>query len=338
MGNLFQGFPVTRAKIADMIASDAPPALHKLQHQASGTDEITVQGLLGILIQEQLSSWAGVSGKPSAFAPSAHKSSHEDGGADEITVQGLLGILAQEQLSSWAGVSGKPTAFAPSAHKTSHQLGGSDELDVTGLVGAGGGAAINEFAFLTWFEALTGYAQTVTESATITISQSGLILATGSTAASLAHMTKSNMKSNPALSWDRNTTIIFNTQVIRNGFPGPTMNLLYGSNGNARHIGFKFEANNFFGTVGNVSGETTTLLEALSNPPTSPSYTLKCVYTAGVKCDFYVDNVLTATITTGLPSGTTTADQPLLLRVENNASGANCRLVVSNYNFLQSII
>ncbi|MDP2362535.1 MAG: hypothetical protein Q8M94_02065 [Ignavibacteria bacterium] len=47
MANLFLGFPVPRAKIADMIAGSAPPSLHKVQHQKAGTDEIDCTGLVG---------------------------------------------------------------------------------------------------------------------------------------------------------------------------------------------------------------------------------------------------------------------------------------------------
>ena len=47
MANLFLGFPVPRAKIADMIAGSAPPSLHKTQHQNGGTDEIDCTGLVG---------------------------------------------------------------------------------------------------------------------------------------------------------------------------------------------------------------------------------------------------------------------------------------------------
>lgn len=47
MGNLFLGFPVSRAKIADMIAADAPPILHHTQHENGGTDEIDATGLTG---------------------------------------------------------------------------------------------------------------------------------------------------------------------------------------------------------------------------------------------------------------------------------------------------
>jgi hypothetical protein len=47
MGNMFLGFPVPRAKIADMIATDAPPTLHKENHEAGGKDEIDCTGLVG---------------------------------------------------------------------------------------------------------------------------------------------------------------------------------------------------------------------------------------------------------------------------------------------------
>ena len=47
MGNFFLGFPVGRAKIADMIATDAPPSLHGSQHEDGGADEIDASGLTG---------------------------------------------------------------------------------------------------------------------------------------------------------------------------------------------------------------------------------------------------------------------------------------------------
>ena len=47
MPNSFLGFPVPRAKIADMIAAAAPPSLHHAQHENGGTDEIDATGLTG---------------------------------------------------------------------------------------------------------------------------------------------------------------------------------------------------------------------------------------------------------------------------------------------------
>jgi hypothetical protein len=38
MGNLFIGFPVPRAKIADMITGAAPPTIHHTQHEENGKD------------------------------------------------------------------------------------------------------------------------------------------------------------------------------------------------------------------------------------------------------------------------------------------------------------
>ena len=47
MANLFIGFPVARAKIADMIAGAAPPTDHASQHESGGSDEIDCTDLIG---------------------------------------------------------------------------------------------------------------------------------------------------------------------------------------------------------------------------------------------------------------------------------------------------
>ena len=46
MGNLFIGFPVPRAKIAEMIEGSAPPIIHHDRHEASGDDEIPFEDIL----------------------------------------------------------------------------------------------------------------------------------------------------------------------------------------------------------------------------------------------------------------------------------------------------
>lgn len=47
MANLFIGFPVPRAKIADMIEGAAPPLEHHANHEAGGADEMDVTDLVG---------------------------------------------------------------------------------------------------------------------------------------------------------------------------------------------------------------------------------------------------------------------------------------------------
>jgi hypothetical protein len=44
MGNQFLGFPVPRAKIAEMIAGAAPPLAHAAWHKPSGTDPLVASG------------------------------------------------------------------------------------------------------------------------------------------------------------------------------------------------------------------------------------------------------------------------------------------------------
>jgi hypothetical protein len=78
---------------------------HHTSHENGGSDEVTVQGLSGLLADGQ--------------TPLAHKTSHQDGGADEISVTGLAGLLV--------------TAQTPAAHNTSHQLGGADAMKLDDL-------------------------------------------------------------------------------------------------------------------------------------------------------------------------------------------------------------
>ena len=47
MGNQFIGFPVPRARIADMIAGSAPPKIHHTNHETGGGDEVDCTGLAG---------------------------------------------------------------------------------------------------------------------------------------------------------------------------------------------------------------------------------------------------------------------------------------------------
>ena len=47
MGNSFIGFPVPKAKIADMITGSAPPIIHHVDHETGGDDEVDCTGLVG---------------------------------------------------------------------------------------------------------------------------------------------------------------------------------------------------------------------------------------------------------------------------------------------------
>lgn len=56
MGNLFMGFPVPRAKIAEMIEGTAPPTLHIVNHLPDGSDPIVIPEDIDA---DQLLQWDG---------------------------------------------------------------------------------------------------------------------------------------------------------------------------------------------------------------------------------------------------------------------------------------
>ncbi len=56
MGNLFIGFPVPRAKIAEMIEGSAPPLEHKENHEPDGSDPLVLPGDIS---EGQILKWDG---------------------------------------------------------------------------------------------------------------------------------------------------------------------------------------------------------------------------------------------------------------------------------------
>ena len=56
MGNMFLGFPVPRAKIAEMITGSAPPLEHKENHEPDGSDPLILPGDIS---SDQLIKWNG---------------------------------------------------------------------------------------------------------------------------------------------------------------------------------------------------------------------------------------------------------------------------------------
>jgi hypothetical protein len=113
-------------------------------------------------------------------------------------------------------------------------------------------------------------------------------------------------------SWAKNRR--FKTVVFYNGLV--TTSIFYVGTGcvgpgdpvTTNHIGFRVLNGAVYGSVGNISGQTTVDLNvSLSG---STIYTLEAVFTAGTKTEFYIDGVYKGQITTGLPTGT--VDAPLL--------------------------
>jgi hypothetical protein len=86
----------------DGTSFDGGVPTHKASHQKSGSDEISVANLSGLLADGQ--------------TPLGHKTSHQKSGSDEISVTNLSGKLADAQ--------------TPLSHNTTHDSAGSDSLNI----------------------------------------------------------------------------------------------------------------------------------------------------------------------------------------------------------------
>ena len=84
-----------------------------------------------------------------------------------------------------------------------------------------------------------------------------------------------------------------------------------------RHVGFKLNGTNLYGTVADGSTESTLSLGAWS------SGRLECVFTPGQECRFYVNGEDKGAITTNLPSGTLHADYFFDVSLMNAAAAHN---------------
>ena len=102
---------------------------HKTSHQNAGADELNVNGLSGLLADDQHVLDAEVLAVAAALV---HAARHQNGGGDEISVAGLSGLLADDQHVLDAEVLAIAAALV---HAARHQNGGADEISVAGLSG-----------------------------------------------------------------------------------------------------------------------------------------------------------------------------------------------------------
>ena len=86
-----------------------PPVVtaHAPQHESGGTDEVSVEGLKGLLHDQQ--------------NPRSHVSTHQVGGSDALNVDSLLGQLAQDQPALTHDNSRHNPTMATSTQLTSHE-------------------------------------------------------------------------------------------------------------------------------------------------------------------------------------------------------------------------
>ena len=206
----------------------------------------------------------------------------------------------------------------PTIHHTDHEDDGKDEIDATGLVGAGGaGASFDDLSIDLFFESIDGYAQDNAGSGAIVLDEYGIFPGTGVTQDSRAQINKQNDYLVPRFHWGKNSKL--KTRFGVSSATSVTCDFwaIVGNKGTAKHLGFKITGGKLYGTVGNGSAETTVELETLGTGTYNENRAIKFVYTAGSKCEFYIDGVLIGEITTGLPSGIEYSPYILFVELSN---------------------
>lgn len=169
-------------------------------------------------------------------------------------------------------------------------------IDVNTINGiSSGNFSRNDFHWVTLFESLDGF---LTQNATL--DQTALTLTSGlGGAGANAYITKQPTYPPIALSWGKDRTI--KTRLKINQTVTQTIWAVTGDDvSTARHIGFKIVDNTLYGTVADGTTESTVDLGSYDDV-----HDLKCSLIAGVRVDFFVDDILMGTITTNIPTSGT---------------------------------
>lgn len=220
----------------------------------------------------------------------------------------------------------------PTIHHTQHEKNGADEIDCTGLTGAGGGAAGYDdpgYYFSTWFESLNGYYTASSPTGMVTINSNNLYLATDGGGADWASINKEPSEFVTPWNWAKISK--FKTEVTFSAFGSslPKMDILWGNADNNRHFGFVVRDGLLKASVADGSAETLSdTIEDWGETGYYETRLLEAVLESG-QAKFYVNGILKATLTTGLPVGTDKARMFIKAYLRANGSEDYHEIILS---------
>lgn len=223
----------------------------------------------------------------------------------------------------------------PTIHHTQHEKGGADEIDCTGLTGAGGGDSViePEYEYQTYFDSIDIWTQYTSNGGTIELEQAGdVCLSTSTTQNGLAELIRKIMFAPVKLNWGKKLELETTVDIQCNTDKYGTVRFFCGQPDYQRHIGFKIVDGVLYGSVGNNSSETTTLLETIDTVDYYITPKLKAVLTPGSKCEFFVDDEKLGEITTGLPTGKSMFPDLIYMSVQN---GAHTKILATYYSYVK---
>ena len=187
----------------------------------------------------------------------------------------------------------------------------------------------DDFYFNTWFESLDGIGKGFQGDSEACLNGLAIRLWSGIILDSYYNVWKWPLAPSPVLSWDKKRE--FRTSVRFASFVDEcAVGWVTSGYCDIDHaLGFKYLNGKLFAHTSNGSAETNVELVDFGAGPINVTCRLKLVYLPGLSCQFFVNDVLLATITTTLPAGLTYADLPFYLMSGCNKAGSGLDLYCS---------
>lgn len=211
----------------------------------------------------------------------------------------------------------------PSLHKTQHQDGGTDEMDVTGLSGAGGISSEYDdpgFFFGTWFESLEGYGLESSPAGGVITDKYSISVMTQGGGTDYARLFRRPAQFVTAPSWAKSAKFKTEVEIYVGTDSLPKVDILWGRVDTGRHFGFVVRSGLLKASVANGSAETlSATIEDWGSVGYDKYKKLEAHYKVS-SIDFYVDGVLKATLSTGLPTGTAQANELIYIGIRANGN------------------
>ena len=193
----------------------------------------------------------------------------------------------------------------------------------------------DDLYFSSWFESLDGFSAEITGTGTKFLDSSQLTLSTGLNAGSTAFCQKVPALVFPILTWAKNrefrTTVTFKAEKDINCEFYVGTGLLY----DGRHLFFIVLNGILYAQTSDGTEKTRVQLEEFVANPFEVTRRLKIIFTAGSSAQFYVDDVLKATITTTLPATAADSENVVIYWVNNTAANKDVVLKVSLFSVWQ---
>jgi len=213
------------------------------------------------------------------------------------------------------------------AHRTGDVLDHLDESITAAKIAAL--AVISQKAgyisFNTWFESIDGYDVV----GTVDFFSANLRLRTSAASSSTSYIDKPLPLNLPGLTWDKHLIVEFSFVCADN--TKQTIGLNCGGGLTVRHFGLKIVDDKLYASVGNGTAETTSEITGVD---ITDRHFCRIDFFPGVKADFYIDGVLKATISSGLPSGTITSNIPVYCIITTNEAVVKT-MYIGHWDFKQ---